>query len=60
MTVMGNVNDSLLIDGCTVHWLPSSGVLKSDLDLSLVERLIGPTTMRTKNTIERIVKKYLS
>ncbi len=57
---MGNKNDLLFVEGIDAFWLPSSGVLKSDLDLLVVERLIGPTTMRAKNTIDRIAKKYFS
>ncbi|MFV1990911.1 MAG: DUF1697 domain-containing protein [Acidimicrobiales bacterium] len=59
VVAMGNQNDLLFVEGVNVFWLPSAGVLKSDLDLVAVERLIGPTTMRTKNTIDRIAKKYL-
>ena len=39
-------------------WLPSGGISESDLDLKAIERLVGPTTMRTMGTVEQIAGKY--
>ena len=41
-------------------WLPAAGVSDSQIDLGAVDRLLGLTTTRTKGTIERLAKKYLS
>ncbi len=43
-----------------LHWLPHAGVLDSDLDFARIERTIGPTTTRTKNTIRRLAAKYFA
>jgi uncharacterized protein (DUF1697 family) len=43
-----------------LHWLPSGGTRDSGLDLSAVESLIGPTTMRTKGTIDQLAAKYFA
>ncbi len=40
-----------------LHWLPRAGLLDSTLDFRLIERTIGPTTTRTKNTIRRLAKR---
>lgn len=42
-----------------LHWLPAAGMRDSELDLDALERLLGPTTMRTHGTISRIAAKYL-
>ena len=33
---------------------------QSGLDLALIEAELGPMTMRTKRTLERIVARYLN
>jgi uncharacterized protein (DUF1697 family) len=43
-----------------LYWLPSGGILDSALDLKSVERLLSPTTTRTKGTIEQIASKYFA
>ena len=45
-------NERLTFAGRELHWLPSAGVLGSELDLALVEARLGPITLRTKGTIE--------
>jgi hypothetical protein len=30
----------------------------SDLDLKAIEKLIGPTTMRTKGTVDEIAERF--
>jgi uncharacterized protein (DUF1697 family) len=41
-----------------LYWLPSGGMLESELDLKAVERLLGQMTLRTKGTIELICAKH--
>ena len=43
-----------------LYWLPSGGTRDSKLDTKAIEKLLGPTTMRTKGTIEQLVGKYLA
>lgn len=52
--------DRLAFGGCELHWLPEQGISSSKLDLAAIEKAIGPTTTRTRNTLERLVVKYLA
>ncbi len=50
--------DLLAIKGRELYWLPSGGLLESDLDLKAIESLLGTDTRRTMGTIEQIAAKY--
>jgi uncharacterized protein (DUF1697 family) len=50
--------DLLAIEGRELYWLPSGGLLESDLDLKAIESLLGADTRRTMGTIEQIAAKY--
>ena len=50
--------DALRFGERELYWLPSGGVLESALDLRGIDRLLGPSTMRTKGTIELIAAKH--
>jgi uncharacterized protein (DUF1697 family) len=52
--------DRLAFGERELYWLPSGGILESGLDLAAVEKLIGPTTRRTKGTIELLAEKFFS
>lgn len=52
--------DRLAFGERELHWLPRAGILTSELDLPLIEKLLGPTTTRTRNTIERLATKFLT
>jgi uncharacterized protein (DUF1697 family) len=41
-----------------LYWLPSGGLLESALQLELIDGLLGPSTRRTKGTIELIAAKH--
>lgn len=49
--------DLLAIEERELFWLPSGGLLESDLDLKTVERLLGLDTRRTMGTIEQIAAR---
>jgi uncharacterized protein (DUF1697 family) len=49
--------DLLAVEGRELYWLPSGGLLESDLDLKAIERLLGADTRRTMGTIEQIAAK---
>jgi uncharacterized protein (DUF1697 family) len=51
-------DDALCFGERELYWLPSGGLLESALDLRGVDRLLGPSTMRTKGTIELIAAKH--
>jgi uncharacterized protein (DUF1697 family) len=50
--------DLLAINGRELYWLPSGGLLESNLDLKAIEALLGADTRRTMGTIEQIAAKY--
>jgi uncharacterized protein (DUF1697 family) len=52
-------DDRLALERRELYWLPKGGISESELDLKRLDMLLGPTTIRTKGTIEQIVAKYL-
>lgn len=50
-------DDLLAIEGREIHWLPSGGISDSNLDLNAVMKVVGPITVRTANTIVRLMAK---
>lgn len=52
-------DDWLTLKGRELFWLPIGGVSTSELDWKTLEKALGPTTTRTKNTVERLAKKFL-
>jgi len=54
-------DDDLLVFGKReLFWLPSGGTLESTLDRKAVDELLGPTTMRTKGTVEQLRAKFFA
>lgn len=52
--------DKLVLTGRELYWLPSGGILESELDMKGIERLLGAMTMRTKGTVEQLVGKHFT
>jgi uncharacterized protein (DUF1697 family) len=50
--------DRLAFGERELYWLPSGGILESALDLEAIDALLGTTTRRTKNTVERLVARH--
>jgi uncharacterized protein (DUF1697 family) len=50
--------DRLAFGERELYWLPSGGTLESKLDRKALDKLLGPTTMRTKGTVELLAGKY--
>ena len=50
--------DRLAFGERELYWLPSGGTLESKLDRKALDKLLGPTTMRTKGTVELMAEKY--
>jgi hypothetical protein len=50
--------DPLAFGKRELYWLPSGGTLESELDRKAIESLLGPTTMRTKGTVELLAAKF--
>jgi uncharacterized protein (DUF1697 family) len=55
---LASEEDLLALEGRELYWLPSGGLLESDLDLKAIEALLGPDTRRTMGTIEQIAAKH--
>lgn len=53
-------DDRLAIEGRELYWLPSGGILRSELDLDAIDAELGPSTRRTMGTIELIAAKHFS
>jgi uncharacterized protein (DUF1697 family) len=52
--------DRLAVQGRELYWLPRGGLSESDLDLKAIAAALGPTTIRTKSTVEQIAAKYFA
>jgi uncharacterized protein (DUF1697 family) len=50
--------DLLVFGKRELYWLPSGGTLESELDRKALDRLLGPSTMRTKGTVEALAAKF--
>ena len=51
-------HDRVVFIGREWFWLPERGVSDSRLPVAAIERIVGPMTMRTSGTIDRIVAKF--
>ena len=56
---LSSAEDRLDVHGRELYWLPSGGMSESELDLRQIEVALGPMTIRTRNTFERLAAKYL-
>ncbi len=50
--------DEMAFEGRELHWLPSTGLSETEVDLKAVDKALGKGTMRTAGTIEQIAAKY--
>jgi len=53
-------DDKLAFGKRELYWLPSAGTQQSALDVKAIGKLLGPTTMRTKATVEQMAAKYFA
>jgi uncharacterized protein (DUF1697 family) len=44
--------------GAELYWLPSGGLMESELGMDGLVDLVGEATHRTKGTVEQMAKKY--
>ena len=51
--------DPLAISGRELYWLPSGPTMQTDLDLRLLDTMVGENTRRTKSMIQEIAAKFL-
>lgn len=52
--------DRLAFGDRELYWLPSGGTRDAALNMSAIDELVGPTTMRTKGTLEQLAAKYFA
>jgi uncharacterized protein (DUF1697 family) len=57
---MATEEDPLVFGERELYWLPSGGLLESGLDLNAIDKLIGPTTRRTKGTMDLLAEKFFA
>jgi uncharacterized protein (DUF1697 family) len=55
---LGSDEDLLAIEGRELYWLPSGGLLESELDQKAITAALGVGTTRTMGTVEQIAAKY--
>lgn len=55
---LSSVDDRLAIERRELYWLPRGGLSESELDLKALAKTVGPTTIRTKGTIDQIAAKH--
>jgi len=53
-------DDRFVFDDAELHWLPRAGLADTELDLGALAKLLGPTTVRTKGTIELIAARWFA
>ena len=51
-------SDPLALGAKELFWGPQGRMTDSELDLQAIEKLIGPTTMRTKGTVDEIARRF--
>jgi uncharacterized protein (DUF1697 family) len=52
--------DRLAFGKLELYWLPSGGTLESELDRKRIDELLGPSTMRTKGTVDALAAKFFA
>jgi uncharacterized protein (DUF1697 family) len=57
---LADAEDRLAFGERELHWLPSGGILDSELDFKAIGRLLGTLTTRTKGTIDQLAAKYFA
>jgi uncharacterized protein (DUF1697 family) len=57
---MATNEDRLKFGPRELYWLPSGGILETELDLKAIDKLIGPNTRRTQGTIEALAAKFFA
>ena len=57
---LANDEDRLAMRDRELYWLPSGGMLESELDQNAVEAALGLSTRRTKGTMEQVAAKFFA
>ncbi len=49
--------DQLVFEGTEMYWLPKAGLSDSELKMSTLEKTVGPMTVRTQRTFQRLLPR---
>lgn len=60
VTALATDSDRLAFGKRELFWLPSGGYVDSELDRKTVDDLLGPSTVRTKGTVDQLAAKYFA
>lgn len=60
VAAMAPADEHVAVIGRELYWLPTTGIMASPLEVPAVERVVGPLTMRTMNTIARLSARFLT
>jgi hypothetical protein len=52
--------DPLVIGKKELYWGPEGRMTDSEIDLKAIEKLIGPLTMRTKDTVDQMAARWFT
>jgi uncharacterized protein (DUF1697 family) len=58
MLSLATDEDRLAFGDRELYWLPSGGIRDSPLNFRSLEKLLGPTTTRTKGTVDQLAAKF--
>src|SRR3954452_10281078 len=53
-------DDRLALGPRELYWLPKARMTDSELDLKAIEKMIAPTTTRTKGTLDQIAQRWFA
>jgi uncharacterized protein (DUF1697 family) len=57
---LGTDHDRLAFGKRELFWLPSGGYMEAELDRTTLDELLGPSTVRTKGTVDQLHSKYFA
>ena len=57
---LGTDKDRLAFGKRELFWLPSGGYMEAELDRKALDQLVGPTTVRTKGTVDLLAAKFFA
>jgi uncharacterized protein (DUF1697 family) len=57
---LGTDEDQLAFGKRELFWLPSGGYADAELDRKALDQLLGPSTVRTKGTVDQLHAKYFA
>jgi len=57
---LATAEDQLVIGKRELYWGPAGRMTDSELDLKAVEKLVGPNTVRTKDTVNQIAERWFT